>query len=173
MTGCVNRRSTFTTTVLVFLSLTTTPCSTRFGIRSSFFLSASLAALLRQNRFYARNGPADFTHAICLLELSVRALKAKIERLLLQLDELVTQFVCRLGAKIIGLRRCFCRRLGRLCSLCRLGLFRLSRGYRLRGFSRRHRLKHPCARQTSSRSKVSPSRGAWLPSPSQDRPRRS
>src|SRR5690606_26973964 len=32
MTGCVKRRSTLTTTVLSFLSLTTVPCNTRFGI---------------------------------------------------------------------------------------------------------------------------------------------
>ena len=30
--GCMKRRSTSTTTVLVFLSETTTPCKTRFGI---------------------------------------------------------------------------------------------------------------------------------------------
>src|SRR5680860_1489397 len=34
--GCVKRRSTLTTTVLSFLSLTTTPSKTRFGIVSTF-----------------------------------------------------------------------------------------------------------------------------------------
>src|SRR5690349_24680985 len=37
MTGCVKRRSTRTITVLSCLSLTTTPWSVRFGIRSSYF----------------------------------------------------------------------------------------------------------------------------------------
>src|ERR1700760_2125749 len=81
ITGWVKRRSTLTTTVLAFLSLTTTPCSTRFGIR--LFPSAGgsgLAALFRQNRFDAGDRPADDAHAVCLFELAVGALEAEVER---------------------------------------------------------------------------------------------
>src|SRR5262249_47460954 len=45
--GCVNRRSTRTTTVLSCLSLTTTPCSVRFGISNLLFLRFRLGARLR------------------------------------------------------------------------------------------------------------------------------
>src|SRR5689334_126214 len=40
--GCVNRRSTRTTTVLSCLSLTTTPWSVRFGISNPLFLRLRL-----------------------------------------------------------------------------------------------------------------------------------
>src|SRR5271166_3965657 len=115
MTGWVKRRSTFTTTVFVFLSLTTTPCSTRFGILVFLFPSAGLAALLRHNCFDAGDGPADFTHAVCLFKLPVGALEAEIEGLLLQLDQLVAKFVCSLEAIVVRLRRRLRTRLGRLC----------------------------------------------------------
>src|SRR4029077_4239956 len=100
-----------------FLSLTTTPCSTRFGILFSFYPSAGLAALLRQNRFDAGDGPADLTHATCLFELTVSALEAEVERLLLQLHQTVVQLIGRLGAVVVRLRRGLCRCLGGLCSL--------------------------------------------------------
>src|SRR5262249_42701097 len=45
--GCVNRRSTRTTTVLSCLSLTTTPWSVRFGILNPLFLRLRLGARLR------------------------------------------------------------------------------------------------------------------------------
>src|SRR6202012_1284595 len=55
ITGWVKRRSTFTTTVLAFLSLTTTPCSTRFGIPSFLTLcfgrGRRFRALLGHDRF--------------------------------------------------------------------------------------------------------------------------
>src|SRR6185295_10790096 len=105
MTGWVKRRSTLATTVLVFLSLTTTPCSTRFGILLSFYPSAGLAALLRQHGFDARDGPADLTHAVGLLELAIGALKAEVERFLSQLYQLVVQFIGGLGAIVVCLRR--------------------------------------------------------------------
>src|SRR5438445_11926282 len=44
MTGCVNRRSTRTTTVLSCLSLTTTPCSVRLGIFIPYYLRLGLGA---------------------------------------------------------------------------------------------------------------------------------
>src|SRR5215469_14565082 len=37
ITGCMKRRSTSTTTVLAFASLTTTPCRTRFGMVQILF----------------------------------------------------------------------------------------------------------------------------------------
>src|ERR1700690_2622774 len=146
MTGCVKRRSTFTTTVLVFLSLTTTPCSTRFGIPKSFYPSAGLAALLRHYRFDARDRPANFTHAIRLLELAVGALEAEVEGLLLQLDQLVAQFVCRLGAEIVRLGRGLGRSLGGLGSLCLLGL---GRCLRFGGLPGRHRFSPAPVRATN------------------------
>src|SRR6185312_1788107 len=45
--GCVKRRSTRTTTVFSCLSLTTTPCSVRFGISNLLFLRFRLGARLR------------------------------------------------------------------------------------------------------------------------------
>src|SRR5262249_10272458 len=45
--GCVKRRSTRTTIVLSFLSLTTTPLSVRFGISTPLFLRLRLGARLR------------------------------------------------------------------------------------------------------------------------------
>src|SRR4051794_20589048 len=42
ISGCVKRRSTRTTTVLSCLSLTTTPCNVRFGIRYSLLFAASV-----------------------------------------------------------------------------------------------------------------------------------
>src|SRR5436305_610585 len=43
MTGCVKRRSTRTTTVLSCLSLTTVPCSIRFGISQISYFDFSVA----------------------------------------------------------------------------------------------------------------------------------
>src|ERR1041385_4413599 len=47
ISGCVKRRSTRTTTVLSCLSLTTTPCSVRFGISNLLSLRLRLGARLR------------------------------------------------------------------------------------------------------------------------------
>src|SRR5580692_4280303 len=97
----MKRRSTFTTTVLAFLSLTTTPCNTRFGI--SFFLpSTRLQAAFGQNRFDTSKFFADFAHAIGLFELTVRTLKTQVELLLLQLHMPVGKFVRRFGANVFG-----------------------------------------------------------------------
>src|SRR6185295_7461171 len=173
MTGWVKRRSTLTTTVLVFLSLTTTPCSTRFGILSSLYPSAGLAALLRQNGFDACDSPADFTYAIGLLQLAVGALEAEVERLLPQLDQLVAQFIGGLGAKIVHFRRGLRRSFYALGRLGCLRLFGLGRCLGFRGFRGRHFfLTHPYVRRTSSQWKVSPSLDALLPSRSPGRHRR-
>src|ERR1700722_14789140 len=99
--GCVKRRSTFTTTVLAFLSLTTTPWSTRFGISRSFYPSDSLAAPLAQNRFDTGNFPAQHPHAAGVLKLSIRPLKAQVELLLLELRDLVAQLVGRLRPDVV------------------------------------------------------------------------
>ena len=101
ITGCVKRRSTFTTTVLAFLSLTTTPCSTRFGMYSVPYPSAGLAALFGQDGLDARDFLADDAHAARVLELPVRTLEAQIELLLLQLRELVAQLVRGLAAIVV------------------------------------------------------------------------
>src|SRR5437762_11818397 len=81
-TGWMKRRSTFTTTVLAFLSLTTTPCSTRLGISSSF--SAGLPALFVHHRHDPRDLLPHFADPTRLLQLAVGALKAEIELLLPQ-----------------------------------------------------------------------------------------
>src|SRR5690349_10552757 len=47
ISGCVKRRSTRTTTVLSCLSLTTTPCNVRFGIRYSLLFIFGLGGGLR------------------------------------------------------------------------------------------------------------------------------
>src|SRR5215470_3570353 len=47
MVGCAKRRSTRTTTVLSCLSLTTTPCSVRFGISNLLFLRLRFRLRLR------------------------------------------------------------------------------------------------------------------------------
>src|SRR5919112_328641 len=91
MTGCVNRRSTFTTTVLSCLSLTTTPCKTRFGI--FYPLGLRLSGLLTAQRLHAGDVPTDLAHAAGVFELTRGALKAQVELLLLEVEQLVLQLV--------------------------------------------------------------------------------
>src|SRR5215208_3695701 len=91
MTGCVKRRSTFTTTVLSCLSLTTTPCKTRFGI--FYPLSLRLSRFLAAQRLHAGDVPTDFAHATGILELTRGTLEAQIELLLLQSEQLVLELV--------------------------------------------------------------------------------
>src|SRR3712207_2992347 len=98
MTGCVKRRSTFTTTVLSCLSLTTTPCNTRFGILAS--LSLRLSDLLPLQGAHARDVLADLAHPRCVLELPGCPLEAQVELLLLQVDELVLELVRRHGPEV-------------------------------------------------------------------------
>src|SRR5688500_11065388 len=98
MTGCVKRRSTFTTTVLSCLSLTTTPCKTRFGIFVSLTLGRSELLLLQ--RAHARDVLADHTHPRRILQLAGGALEAQIELLLLERQQLVLQLIRRHGLEI-------------------------------------------------------------------------
>src|ERR687884_1656738 len=98
MTGCVKRRSTLTTTVLSCLSLTTTPCNTRFGI--CFSSSLRRGGLVPLQRAHARDVPADLAHPRRVLELPRRALEAQVELLLLQRQELVLELVRRHGLEV-------------------------------------------------------------------------
>src|SRR5918994_3665491 len=98
MTGCVKRRSTFTTTVLSCLSLITTPCNTRFGI--SFSLSLRFGELLALKRTHAGDVLADLAHARGVLELAGGPLEAQVELLLLQRQELVLELVRRHGLEV-------------------------------------------------------------------------
>src|SRR5918997_3361345 len=91
MTGCVKRRSTLTTTVLSCLSLTTTPCNTRFGI--VFSLSPGAGALRALQRADAGDVATDLAHAAGVLELSRGPLEAQVELLLLEVQELVGKLV--------------------------------------------------------------------------------
>src|SRR5690242_8681487 len=109
MTGWVNRRSTRTTTVLSCLSLTTTPCSVRFGISQLLRLGLRGAAtrlpipLLSGNRLDASDVAPHLPHTRGIFELAGRTLKAQIEALLLELESLVIELIGRHGAEITGL----------------------------------------------------------------------
>src|SRR3954470_9916526 len=112
MTGCVKRRSTFTTTVLSCLSLTTTPCKTRFGILISSgpglfsLLARELLALQRPD---AGDVTADDLDPRRVFELPRRALGAQIELLLLERQELVLELIRRhlrqIGEALLRLHR--------------------------------------------------------------------
>src|SRR5215470_4473451 len=104
MTGCVKRRSTRTTTVLFCLSLTTVPCSIRFGILASLLRLWLRRALLLRDRLDARDVASDRTHARCIFELSGRPLEAEIELLLLELEHLVVELIDSHRPKIFRLR---------------------------------------------------------------------
>src|SRR5689334_9800999 len=151
----MKRRSTSTTTVLALASLTTTPCSTRFGMSALLFLLGAgrgpllglvrlirgglcrfLFSLLGRGLFgaglgrrfgglrrrpglrqgdrlrtaFAKHGQdtgdvvAHDPEARGILELAARPLKAQIDLLLLQLDELIGQLVHRVIAKFGNFR---------------------------------------------------------------------
>src|SRR4030095_13276741 len=93
-TGRVKRRSTRTITVLSCLSLTTVPCSIRFGITISS-LRLFGRALLGGDGLDARDVAAHDAHAAGILELSRCALEAQVELLLLELHQLVGKLVGR------------------------------------------------------------------------------
>src|ERR1700761_2870401 len=77
MAGCRKRRSTLTTTVLAFLSLTTTPWRIRFGIVwSSSSLGRDGAALFVQNRLDTGDVAAQDADAAGILGLAVGTLEA-------------------------------------------------------------------------------------------------
>src|SRR5512144_1070797 len=103
MTGWVKRRSTRTTTVLSCLSLTTTPCSVRFGIRLLRLGFRTRGALLRRDRLDTRDVAPDLPDPRGVLELPRRALKAQIEALLLEFQDLVVELVDGHGPKITRL----------------------------------------------------------------------
>src|SRR6476659_1316219 len=88
--GCVKRRSTRTTTVLACLSLTTTPCSVRFGISDPLFLCV---ALLRGDGLDPCNIAAGFAQPRGVLKLSGGSLEAQIKPLLLQIGDGVVHLV--------------------------------------------------------------------------------
>src|SRR5260370_27591489 len=106
MAGWVKRRSTRTTPVLSCLSLTTTPWSVRFGIslllRLGFCCSVSWfsATLLGGNRLDASDVATNLPHARGVLQLTGRPLKAQVESLLLELENLVVELVDGHGAEI-------------------------------------------------------------------------
>src|SRR5687768_12905706 len=124
----MKRRSTSTTTVLAFLSLTTTPCSTRFGMSALLFLGLGAALrrclrlcgrrcrlglrllcrlrrggdlasrLLPEHGLDARDVAAYDPGPMGLFQLTARLLEAQVELLLLQLGQLVAQLVRALVA---------------------------------------------------------------------------
>src|SRR5688572_18525755 len=99
ITGCVKRRSTLTTTVFSFLSLTTVPCRMRFGMFVSLLLAGRFFG---GDRLDARDVPADLLHASGLFELAGRLLEAQVELLLLQAGQFVVQLVWALCPYVRG-----------------------------------------------------------------------
>src|SRR3954454_889543 len=91
MTGWVKRRSTRTTTVLACLSLTTTPCSVRFGIAGLLLL---LRARLRGDGLDTGDVAAGFTQPRGVLQLPGGALETQVETFLLQIEDGVLPLVC-------------------------------------------------------------------------------
>src|SRR5689334_17085881 len=99
----MKRRSTFTTTVFLFLSLTTVPWRIRFGMVLTLGLGS--AALLGENGLDARDIAAQHADAAGIFHLAVGALEAQIELLLLEVRQLARQLVGALGAEVGGLGR--------------------------------------------------------------------
>src|SRR5215813_11019327 len=99
----MKRRSTFTTTVLVFLSLTTVPWRIRFGMVLTLGLGS--AALLGENGLDARDIAAQHADAAGILHLAVGALEAQVELFLLKVGQLARQLVSTLDAEVLGLGR--------------------------------------------------------------------
>src|SRR3954452_23438155 len=102
--GCFTRRSTRTTTVLSPLSDTTVPVRTRFGIP---ILSSTLgrfgrAGALVLKRLDAGDGAAPLAHPRRLLELIGRRLKAQVELLALQVEQLLLQLIVGLDVEIVS-----------------------------------------------------------------------
>src|SRR5687768_16364124 len=88
------RRSTETITVLSPLSLTTVPWRTRLGIVLSLDLRR-LSGPIAERGHDARDVATHLPHAGCALELAGVLLRAQVELLLFQLQELVVQLVVR------------------------------------------------------------------------------
>src|ERR1700704_2750983 len=119
----MKRRSTFTTTVFLFLSLTTVPWRIRFGMVLTLGLGS--AALLGENGLDARDIAAQHADAAGIVDLAVGALKAQVELLFLQVGQLAVQLVGTLGAEVVALRRRLDggRLLSGLLGYCFLGCF--------------------------------------------------
>src|SRR4051794_25263188 len=104
MTGWVKRRSTRTTTVLSCLSLTTTPCSVRFGISRLLRLGfRARGALLRSDGLDTRDIATDLPDPCSILELPGGPLEAQVEAFLLEFQSLIVELVDGHGPKITHL----------------------------------------------------------------------
>src|SRR5215510_15627399 len=79
--------------VLSCLSLTTTPCSTRFGIAISSLRLGLRRALLMRDRADAGDVATNFAHPRGVLELAGRPLETQVEPLLLELEQFVVELV--------------------------------------------------------------------------------
>src|SRR4051794_13420056 len=99
--GCRTRRSTRTTIVLSALSLTTVPCSTRFGILAPRS-PGDRALLLAEHSHDSGDVAAHLTDTPGVFQLPRRFLEAQIELLLPQLEKPVAQLVTGLAAEILG-----------------------------------------------------------------------
>src|SRR5690606_22875212 len=82
---------TRTTTVLSCLSLTTVPCSMRFGILLA--LLGAGGALFAGHGREARDVATHLTHPRGVFQLARRFLEAQVELFLLQLDDLLGKLV--------------------------------------------------------------------------------
>src|SRR2546423_15628655 len=91
-------------TVLSCLSLTTVPCSIRFGIKLSSLLRFG-RALLGGDGFHARDVAAHFAHAAGVLQLTCRPLETQVERFLLELHQLVGELVGAHRPGVAGFHR--------------------------------------------------------------------
>src|SRR5262249_45116155 len=101
--GWVNRRSTRTMRVFACLSLTTMPWSMRFGTSASLLRLRLGGALLPRDRPDAGDVAANLAHPRGVLELARRALKAQVEPLPLELQQLVVELVDGHVPQIVGL----------------------------------------------------------------------
>src|SRR5882757_2630525 len=91
-------------TVLSCLSLTTVPCSIRFGISLSS-LRFFGRALLSGDRLHARDIAAHFAHAAGILQLTRRPLEAQVELLFLELHQLVGELIGAHRPGVAGFHR--------------------------------------------------------------------
>src|SRR5215470_10287894 len=89
--------------VLSCLSLTTTPCSTRFGIAVSLLRLGLRRALLMRDRADTGDVATNFAHPRGVLELAGRPLEAQVEPLLLELEQFVVELVDGHCPDIVGL----------------------------------------------------------------------
>src|SRR5919106_1073889 len=88
-------------TVLSRLSLTTMPCISRLGISDP----SARPRRVGEEGLDPRDVASYLAHPRRVLQLPGRPLKAQIELLLLQLQQLIAQLVLGLGAQVGGLHR--------------------------------------------------------------------